>query len=249
MMAAVNCGCGKQTAPAKPTITLFAAASASDACDLLFERFDPNGEIAFRGNYASSALLARQIAQGAPADLFISASIEWADELEKQSLVAQRLDRLTNELVLIVPAGVGSKIANPTDLITEQARRLALADPDSVPAGIYAKQSLVSLGLWDRVSPKIVATEDVRAALALVERNEVSAAIVYATDAKITDKVNVVYGFDPSTHSPIVYPIVLLNRGKDNQAAQGFFQSLQTPDADAIFESLGFQIRMKSPTK
>ena len=187
-------------------------------------------------SFAASSALARQIEHGSPADLFVSADENWADTLQRDKLLraGTRADLLTNALVLVARKG-----STPPSLAALGGGKLALADPAAVPAGKYARAALEKEGLWSKVSGNIVPAENVRAALALVERGEAVLGIVYATDAHASDKVAVVRAFPEDGHPPIRYPIALLGSARNPDAA-AFRTFLQSPEAGRIFTAHGF---------
>jgi molybdate transport system substrate-binding protein len=229
-------GCTADAPP--PALVVFAAASTADALEELKLRYqqEHGGEIEI--SYGGSSHLAAQIGQGAPADLFLSASEEWADTLAARGLVAERHNLLGNELVLIVPADSQRNISTPADLTRDRVSHLALADPQAVPAGKYAREALEKLGLWQPLEKKVVAGADVRQALMYVERGEADAGIVYASDAALTSQVKVVHHFDPALSSPIRYPWVRL---KDSSLeADGFYDFLRSAQATKVFQQKGF---------
>jgi molybdate transport system substrate-binding protein len=197
---------------------------------------------------ASSSALARQIEAGAPADLFISADETWMDEVAKHGLIrpGSRVSFLANSLVLIAPAGSAMKpvaIKRGFPLAALLGRdKLAMGEPNSVPAGIYGKEALTSLGVWNAVAPKVASGDNVRAALALVERGEAPYGIVYATDAIASKKVRVVGTFPASSHAPIIYPLALLT-SSTSPDAEGFRRFLLSPAAKAIFQRNGFRTK------
>ena len=223
-------------------ITIFAAASLTDALKEIGEEFRKDGGDTVRSSFASSAVLARQIEAGAPAELFASADRKWMDYLEARHLVenASRRDLLANSLVLVAPAGAATPVVVRKGAVPSFQGRLCMGDPSSVPAGIYGKQALVSLGWWDVLSKRIVGTEDVRTALAFVARGECPLGIVYATDARMSDKVAVVAHFPDDSHEPVVYPVALLPRA--SQSARAFYQYLQGATARQVFERHGFVV-------
>ncbi|WP_324741654.1 molybdate ABC transporter substrate-binding protein [Tsuneonella sp. CC-YZS046] len=217
--------------------------SLGEAADSWARRGHPRPVISF----AASSALARQIASGAPADLFISADEPWMDHVEKAGLIAPktRVSFLANRLVLVAPAGSKARLAIGPRFPLARALgegRLAMADPDSVPAGKYGKASLEKLGVWKAVSPKIARAENVRAALALVERGEAPFGIVYATDAKASAKVRVIGQFPASSHPPITYPLARL-KSSTNPEAEAFRRFLVSPAGKAIFVRHGFAAR------
>jgi molybdate transport system substrate-binding protein len=227
-----------------PPIVVFAAASLSDALQETARAYERKTGQTITPSFAASSALARQIEAGSPADLFISADEEWMDYLAKHQLInaGSRKDLLSNRLILIAPASstVKLKIASGFALAAALgAGRLALADPDSVPAGRYARAALTSLKVWDTVTGKLAPAENVRAALAFVARNEAPLGIVYETDALREREVRVVDTFPADSHPPIVYPIALTAQAKS--AAAGFVEFLQGAQGMEIFSRHGFK--------
>ena len=223
-------------------VLVFAAASASNALDKIRTRFTDESGIAIETSYGSSAALVRQIENGAPADVFLSADAKWADRLSERGLVAKRRNLLGNRLVLVVPNGSTLKIQAPGDLLIAGVEHLALGDPDSVPAGMYSRQALKKLGLWNQLAPKVAAAEDVRHALAFVETGAAEAGIVYATDAAISKKVKVVFEVPESLTGPVRYPLVLLHAARNNPAAESFYRYLASDEAAEIIGRYGFTV-------
>jgi len=235
-------GCGKgQNGPGP--VLVFVAASTRDAVQKIAADFTEQHGIEVRISADASSRLASQIGRDAPADLFLSANDEWAQFVKDNGYAAEVHPLLGNALVLVVPEGNPARVTGPKDLTGSALRRLALAGP-AVPAGKYARQALEKLGLWDDLErqKKVVSGEDVRVALAYVERGEAEAGIVYATDARITDKVRQVYAFDPSTHDPVRYPLVLLKAGREKEGARKFYEFLQSSRAAKVFERHGFTV-------
>jgi molybdate transport system substrate-binding protein len=239
-----GCGGGTEldTGKAPSEVMLFAAASTTNALDEIKARVRESRDEQVRTNYAGSSTLAQQITHGAAADLFLSADPKWAGYLEEKGLVSRRRDLLGNRLVVVVPADSGLPVAKIEDLAGEQIERLALADPAAVPAGVYAKEALTKLGLWDRLRKKVVAGDDVRRALFFVETGNAQAGIVYATDAAISRKVRVAVEIDPGLTRPIRYPLVLLTHGAKNPAAVQWFEDLGSPQSAEIFRKYGFTV-------
>ena len=200
----------------------------------------------FRTSCASSAVLAQQVLHGADADILISADEASADLLAKQSLVAETKLFLGNRLVVVVPSDSLLEIRRPADLaavkIAVKIDRLALGDPDSVPAGAYAKKALVKLGLWDKLKTKVAAAGDVRQALAYVETGAAAAGIVYATDAAVSKKVRVACEIPEDLTGPVRYPFVLLKHGAESAAANAFYRFLLSPEAAAVYRKHGFTV-------
>ncbi|MDX9976312.1 MAG: molybdate ABC transporter substrate-binding protein [FCB group bacterium] len=223
-----------------PKIIVFAAASTADALEAIAETYRLETGTRVTVVPAGSATLARQIQSGARADLFLSASGEWADYLAKHGLIAERRQFLTNQLVAVVPTDSKATLAKPEDLLDPSFARIAIGDPDAVPAGAYARQALRKLNLWDRLQPKLVPGADARQALLYVEQGETDAGIVYATDAKASPSVRTAFTFDPALSGPIQYPLVLLN-----PAARPFYTYLTSPESLAQFTQRGFTIPQK----
>ncbi|QSX33769.1 molybdate ABC transporter substrate-binding protein [Shewanella avicenniae] len=232
---------------AKEQITVFAAASLTNAMTDIGKQFDKTHDTDTRFSFASSSTLARQIEQGAPAELFLSANQKWMDYLQQQHSIdsASRITLLHNALVMIapqareLPAVVIDAKLNVVGLVGDS--RIAVGDPDHVPAGRYAKESLETLGLWASAEPLLARANNVRAALALVERGEASIGIVYATDAQISDKVKTVAEFPSSSHKPIAYPVALTSSAP-SPAAKALYDYLQTAEAKAVFAKYGFKV-------
>jgi molybdate transport system substrate-binding protein len=228
---------------AEESVTVFAAASTKDVIDGIATLYTKVTHQHVVASFGSSSELARQIENGAPAAIFLSADSKWMDYLAERHLIVatSRRDLLANELVLIAPA----RTARPTSLNdlpgALASGRLAMGDPDSVPAGRYGKAALESLRLWNEVETSIVRTRDVRACLTLVERGEVVAGIVYATDALVSPKVRVVASFPAASHPPIVYPAALV-AGQDFSGARAFYRFLFGPEAREIFLGAGFSL-------
>lgn len=231
-------------ARAEQPVTLFAAASTTNAVEAIARAYEESGQGKLRPVFASSSTLARQIAQGAPADLFLSANNAWIDYLSERGALeaGTRTEIMGNVLVLIAPDN------RPLTLTIEPGfplaaalgnRRLVLGDPAHVPAGIYAKAALENLGVWPEVSTKIAYAGNVRAALALVDRGEAGAGIVYATDASISRRVRIVGSFPAKSHPPIVYTLALV-AGRRNPQVTALYDFLRGPEARAIFRAQGF---------
>lgn len=236
---------GARAAPAP--VTVFAAASLKNALDEVLGAYQAKTGVAARTSYGASSTLARQIEQGAPADLFISADAGWMDELQGKKLVvaATRRDVLSNHLALIAPGGskvlvrIGKGAAFAAALAKAlNGGRMAVAGP-GVPAGKYGEASLRSLGAWDSVKDKLAPAENVRSALAYVAQGETPLGIVYDTDAKIEPRVRIVALFPDASHPPIVYPAAVV-AGSANPNAALLLGFLQGPQASAIFQRYGF---------
>jgi molybdate transport system substrate-binding protein len=226
-------------------VKLYAAASLTDVLTELSGDYQKmHSDIIIKKSFAGSATLAKQIENGAPADIFLSADNDWADYLQKRGLLIteSRKKLLSNELVLIAP--MDSEITVTLDskipLNTRFSGRLCTGDPASVPIGKYAKQSLTHYGWWDAISPRIVGTDDVRTALAFVERAECGLGIVYRTDAQLSKKVKVIATFPANSHMPIEYPGALTKNA--NQDAKAFWSFLQSAQAKLVFSRYGFTL-------
>ncbi|CNI41617.1 MULTISPECIES: molybdate ABC transporter substrate-binding protein [Yersinia] len=233
---------------ADDNITVFAAASLTNALQDIAAQYKKEKQVDVVSSFASSSTLARQIEQGAPADLFISADQQWMDyAIDKQQIVTNtRYTLLGNELVLIAP--LDSKITKvEIDKKTDWKKlldggRLAVGDPDHVPAGIYAKEALEYLGAWETLAPVMARADNVRNAMTLVERAEAPLGIVYGSDAVASKKVKVVGMFPEASHKPVEYPMAIV-KGHENPTVTAFYDYLKTPAAAAIFKNYGFTPR------
>lgn len=231
------------SATATEKVLVFAAASLTNAMQdisTLYKADHKESDVVF--SFASSSVLAHQIEQGAPADIFMSADQNWMDYLIDHKLVKNKEILLKNSLVLIAP--IASKLDHVTinsstdwNTLLPQDEKMAVGDPDHVPAGLYAKESLTNLGVFKQLEPKLAPASNVRDALMLVERGEAALGIVYSTDAKISDKVKIIGKFPADSFAPIEYPITLLT---DNTSAKDFYQFLTMPQSLAIFKKYGF---------
>jgi molybdate transport system substrate-binding protein len=228
-------------------LTVFAAASLTDAMKDISTKWAEAGHQPLVLSFGSSSTLARQIEQGAPANVFASADEKWMDYLADKKLIAAgtRKDLLGNDLVLVISADkpMHVTINKSFDLmgLLGANGRLATGDPAHVPVGIYAEQALKALGLWDSVSPRLARTEDVRAALLLVERGEAPAGIVYATDAAASKAVMIAGTFPADSHDPVSYPFVVTKAG-DTPEARALLVFLTTAPARAVFAQRGFKV-------
>ena len=232
------------SAAAADTVNVYAAASLKTALDLVAADFTAETGNKVVISYAGSNTLAKQILNGAPADVFISANTAWMDEVEKAGLVVagSRKDILKNILVLIAAGKDAPHVTIDANLDLAgllAGNKLAMAMVDAVPAGQYGKAALVSLGLWDSVAASVAQAENVRAALALVARDEAPFGIVYATDAKADPKVSVVGRFPPDSYPAITYPAALLTAASD-PADAAFLEALTHAEAAAHFTAEGF---------
>ncbi|MBB1499013.1 molybdate ABC transporter substrate-binding protein [Paracoccus sp. MC1862] len=227
-------------------VVVFAAASMKTALDPIAEAFQQATGDTVTISYAGSNALAQQILQGAPADIFISASTQWMDEVERAGDVAEgtRTDLLGNRLVLVAHDEAAPQLtpARGFDLVGAlDGGKLAMALVDAVPAGQYGKEALTTLGVWDQVEPHVAQADNVRAALTLVATGEAPMGIVYATDAAAEPNVHVTGTFPKDSHAPITYPAALLENASD-EADRAFFDALGAPEADAVFQQQGFTL-------
>jgi len=222
-------------------VTVFAAASLKDALDAFAASWQAETGHVVTISYAGSSALAAQIIAGAPADVFISAAVDWMDEVGAQGLVQTRKDLLGNTLVLIAHGQDAAPVALADLPALLGDGRLSMATVDAVPAGQYGRAALETLGLWDTLAPLVAQSENVRSALAFVAQGEAPFGIVYATDAVVDDNVTVVATFPPDTHPPIRYPAALLTNAAD-PADRAFFDALSGDAADAIFTAAGFAL-------
>lgn len=232
----------------KEKLLVFAAASATDALREIGQAFTKETGHPVDFAFGASSDLARQAVAGAPADVFLSADVAKLDTVEKAGLVqpGSRVELLSNRLVVVVPADSKLALKTPEDL--KAAKRLALADPAAVPAGVYAKAWLEKLGLWKALEPRVVPALDVRAALAAVEAGRVDAGVVYATDAATSKRVRVAFEVPEGQGPRIVYPAAALTRGKAPEAARAFVRFLQGAAARRAFEKYGFIVLTGKPT-
>ncbi len=243
-LAAVFGALSARAQPPAAPVVVFAAASLKNAMDDALKAFTAKTGVAAKVSYGGSSAIARQIEQGAPADVFVSADPDWMDYLARRGLIvtASRSDLLTNHLALIAPADskVTLRIGRNMPLAAALgADRLAIAGPE-VPAGKYGQASLTALGVWPGVQDRLARAENVRAALAFVARGETPLGIVYDTDARVEPKVRVVGLFPDSSHPPIVYPIARVSASRSSDAA-ALLTFLKGPEAAAIFRVYGFR--------
>jgi molybdate transport system substrate-binding protein len=221
-------------------LLVLAAASTIDAMEAAAADFTAASGVHVDVSFAASSVLARQIEEGAPADLLLSASTAWADYVEERVAVARRAVLVTNRLTVIVPARAAATEMSLRRLAEDEADfpLIAIADPTSVPAGIYAAQALRRESLWSAFEPRLLPTVDVRAALALVVDGEADAGFVYASDAASSPSVRVITRIDPRLHDPVEYPLLLL--GGDRPGAERLFDFLASARGRAHFLDRGF---------
>jgi len=244
LIAGVLAGC-----QSRPHVVVLGAASVTNAVDEIRQQFAEQGGAPVSTSYMASSVLAQQIESGAEADVFISANVKWADYLQDQGLVARRRDLLGNRLVIVVRKGSTVEIHKPEDLLVDDVRGIALAETEAVPAGIYAKQALTTLGLWQRLKGKLVTGDDVRQALVYVETGAAEAGIVYATDAAVSTEVKVAVELPADLTDPIRYPVMLLEHGRGNPEAEAFFEYLCSPEAAKVFTKYGFTVQTETKDK
>lgn len=231
-------------------LVVFAAASLKNALDEAAANWvRESGRPAPKISYAASSALARQLEQGAPADIFLSADLDWMDYAQQKSLIDKksRVSLLANRIALIAPADAKTSISLAPGVDLARAlgsSRLAIANVEAVPAGKYGKAALEKLGAWDRIKDRIAQADNVRAALLLVSRGEAPLGIVYTTDAAADPKVKVVATFPEDSHPPIVYPVAIA-RASRNPDAQAFLSYLRGNRARASFEKQGFTVLNK----
>ncbi|MEM6521592.1 MAG: molybdate ABC transporter substrate-binding protein [Cyanobacteria bacterium P01_C01_bin.70] len=249
-LGAIACGQSSRSNPAAATtpsgdainITVSAAASVQDAMkDIQAAYADVAPEVIITYNFGASGSLAQQIIQGAPSDVFLSASDPWMSDLETkgQILPGSRKDLLQNAMVLVAPKD-DATLADFSDLSQEPIRKVAMGEPASVPAGQYAKDVLTALNLFDGLQPKLVFAKDVRQVLAYVETGNVDAGLVYSTDAQRSNRVQVVATAPADSHAPIIYPVAVVRDSDQAKAAQAFVDFLSSDTAIALFQGYGF---------
>ena len=235
---------GARGADGSRPVLVFAAASLANVLGDIDKAFTGRTGIRVTSSLAASSTLAKQIEAGAPADVYFSADLQWMDYLQQRGLLraGSRQDLVGNSLVLIAPSrsplqvSIGPGIDLPRLL---GGGRLAVADPDSVPAGIYAREALVKLGAWNGVAPHLVRAENVRAALEYVARGDAPLGIVYRTDALVEKRVRIVGVFPADSHPPIVYPVALTRRA--SASAARYLAYITSPDVQPIFRTWGFE--------
>jgi len=234
-----------RAAPAREEpVRVFAAASLTNALNDIAAQWQRAGHPAPTLAFGASSALAKQVEAGAPADVFASADLKWMDYVDQRGRIdhATRDHLLGNTLVLIAPKGRRFHARMQPDFRIADAfsGKLCTGEPGVVPIGIYAKEALEKLGWWLPLQSRIVGADDVRTALTFVERGECGAGIVYATDARISDKVDVVATFPAGSHAPIAYPFALVTNARPD--ARAFLRYLRTPQAAAIFRRHGFTV-------
>ena len=225
-------------------LTVHAAASLTEAMKEIATTYEKQSGDKLQLNFGASSLLARQIEEGAPADLFLSADEAKMDNLENKGLLlpGTRRSLLSNLLVIVVSSDARAVPKSASDLVKPEYKKIALAQPDSVPAGIYAREYLQKLGLWEKVKDKVVPTENVRAALAAVESGNVEAGFVYKTDSLISKKVKVAVEISATEGPKISYPVAVIKSSKEPERAKKLEEYLAGAEARKVFEKFGFII-------
>ncbi len=225
-------------------VLVSAAASLTDVLKEIASSYRAKAKHTVKFNFGPSNGLARQIEEGAPADLFFSADLPQMDALDKNGRLepGTRKNLLSNQLVMIVPADSKLAVSSPKDLLKADVKKIALAEPSSVPVGVYSSKYLADEGLWDQVKSKIVPVQDVRATLASVESGNVEAGFVYKTDAAISKKVKIVYEVPIEKGPKITYPVAIVKESKRKEAAREFLNYIQSPLAKEYFKKYGFVV-------
>ncbi|WNR46208.1 molybdate ABC transporter substrate-binding protein [Paenibacillus roseipurpureus] len=246
LAALVITGCAKaETSAEKIELTISAAASLTDALKEIQTNYEnKNKSIKINFNFGASGALQQQIEQGAPADLFFSAATKNMKALVDKQLIdsAQQKNLLVNELVAVVPADGKVSVQKAEDLNNDAIKHLAVGEPQTVPAGSYAKEALTNVKLWDTLQAKIVQGKDVRQVLTYVESGNAEAGFVYKTDALTSKSVKVAFSVDPKTYTPIQYPAGIVKATKHSKETLDFFTYLQSKDAQDVFVKYGFTI-------
>jgi molybdate transport system substrate-binding protein len=258
LLAAVSCNATTVTATATTTSTtttttqvvafdlnVSAAASLTDAITEINNLYmSKHTNITVLTNLASSGTLQKQIEQGAPADVFLSAGAKQMQALQDGGLLLDgtRQNLLTNKVVLVAPAGSTLTMANFTGLTNDAVQKIAIGDPESVPAGTYGKQALDQLGIYEQIQPKLILCSDVKQVLSYVEAGNVDAGIVYATDAAISKSVIIVADAPTEVNNKIIYPVAIIKATKLADAAKAYITFLATDEVKAIFEKYGFVV-------
>ena len=225
-------------------IIMSAAASLTDVLKEISTAYQSKSKNTVRFNFGPSSGLARQIEEGAPADMFFSADLPQMDVLQKKGLIEPGTQKnlLSNQLVIIVPADSKLAISSPKDLLKADVKKIALAEPSSVPVGVYSSKYLTDEGLWDQIKTKIVPVQDVRATLASVESGNVEAGFVYKTDAAISNKVKIAYEVPIEKGPKITYPVAIVKESKKKDTARDFMNFILSPASKATFKKFGFVV-------
>lgn len=248
LLLSVVTGCGgtkeqqTQTKTETVKLTISAAASLKDAAEELKSLYaKQHPEVTITYNFAASGTLQKQIEEGAPADMFISAGKKQMDALVEKGLIADgtRKDLLRNELVLITKKD--SQITDFSDLVKSEVGKVSIGTPESVPAGKYAQETLITLNLWDKLQSKLVLAKDVRQVLTYVETGNVDAGLVYRSDAMMGKEIKIVSDAPADSHKPIVYPMAIIKSTKQQKAVEDYVAFLTGDEAGTVFEKYGFK--------
>lgn len=236
VLSLIHLSCGSE----KHTVTVYAASSLSAVLDTVVDSYHKKSGTRVLTRLESSARLGMEIEKGAPADIFISADIEWMDQLSEKGLITPGSARLLawNRLVFVVPNSATA--ATPSNyLALTILDRIAMGDPETVPIGKYTRQALIEMGAWDKIQDRLVIAHSARAVLALVERREIEGGFVYASDARSSDRVKIAFEIEDQTHQPIVYPAALIKDSPHPKEARRFLDFLSGPEGKAIFRTYG----------
>jgi molybdate transport system substrate-binding protein len=235
-------GCVRETDAGQANLLVFAASSLTNSLSEIEENFEQDSGLELTINYAGSSTLARQILNGAQADVFISANQDWANAVADRQAVLQRQDWLSNQLVVIARRDRLSQPQTLSDLLDPRIQRIAIADPEGVPAGIYAKEILLAKGLWHQLKPKFILGSDVRHTLAHVENGGADVGFVYSTDELISPDVEISVEIDHALMDQISYPMLLLERSGNQLYSNAFYDYLSSDAALDVFEKHGFSV-------
>jgi len=257
MIITVLAACGTNTSPAdkesssqngKSTVTkIELLVSAADSLKNSLEKIEPkfrskHPNISLVFNYGPSGMLQKQIEEGVPADLFLSAGMKQMDALIEKQLIDQSTVWLENDLIVVSLADSPRTLSSLSELASNSIIKIAVGQPDSVPTGQYAQEALTESGLWETLQDKLVFAKDVRQVLHYVETGNVDVGFVYRTDALVSKKVVIVHDVDPSLHKPIIYPAGIIKNAAHAEEAAAFYQYLQTEEAQKIFKQYGFSL-------
>jgi molybdate transport system substrate-binding protein len=235
---------GTQASAWADELLVSAAASLTDVLKEISSGYQAKAKHTVKFNFGPSNGLARQIEEGAPADIFFSADLAQMDTLDKNGRLepGTRKNLLSNQLVIIVPADSKLALSSPKDLLKADIKKIALAEPSSVPVGVYSSKYLTDEGLWEQVKSKIVPVQDVRATLASVESGNVEAGFVYKTDAAVSKKVKIVYEVPIDKGPKIIYPVAIVKESKRKATASDFMNYIQSPATKDAFKKYGFVV-------
>ena len=246
LLASIGTGCVKATDAGQADLVVFAASSLTNSLSEIEANFEQDKGLKLAINYAGSSTLARQIINGAEADVFISANQDWADAVEQRQTVLDRRDWLGNQLVVITRHDSPQQPKDLTDLLDPQIQRIAIADPEGVPAGIYAKKVLLAHGLWHQLQHKLILGSDVRHTLAHVENGGADVGFVYSTDELISAEAEISVVIDHASMDQISYPMLLLKHSDQQLHSNIFYEYLSSKVAIDVFEKHGFLVRGES---